>query len=105
MSDAKKLMPVEILDWRPVVKGSLLGFVKIKLGALEITDVTIMSSGGRKWAGMPAKPQIDRDGNVKREGGKIAYAKILSWDSKVASDRFSDSVIAALEAGYPGAAG
>lgn len=105
MSDTKKLMPVVILDWRPMTKGALLGFVKIKLGALEITDVTVMSSNGKKWAGMPAKPQIDKDGTVKRDGGKIVYTKILSWDSKGASDRFSESVIAALEQEHPGAAG
>jgi hypothetical protein len=105
MSDSKKLIPITILEWRPLAKGSLLGFVKIQMGALQITDVTVMSSGGRKWAGLPAKPQIDKDGNVKRDGSKIMYAKILSWDTKTAADRFSDSVIAALELEYPGAAG
>jgi hypothetical protein len=105
VSDSKKLIPITILDWRPLAKGALLGFAKIKMGALEISDVTVMSSGGKKWAGMPAKPQIDRDGNVKRDGGKIIYTKILSWDSKGASDRFSESVIAAIEAEHPGVTG
>lgn len=105
MSDAKKLIPITILDWHPVNKGALRGFAKIKMGALEISDVTVLSSGEKKWAGMPAKPQIDKDGVAKREGGKILYTKILSWESKAASDRFSESVITALEFQHPGAAG
>lgn len=105
MSDSKKLIPITILEWRPVTKGALLGFAKIKMGALEISDVTVMSSNGKKWAGMPAKPQIDKDGNVKRDGTKILYTKILAWDSKAASDRFSESVIAAIDAEHPGVTG
>ncbi len=105
MSDSKKLIPITIIEWRPLSKGSLLGFAKIKMGALEISDVTVMSSGGKKWAGLPAKPQIDKDGTVKRDGGKILYSKILTWESKSASDRFSESVIAALEAEHPGVTG
>ncbi len=98
-------MPVQILEWRPFAKGSLLGFVKIRLGALEITDVTIMASNGRNWAGMPARPQIGADGIAKKQDGKVLYTKILGWSSKEASDRFSDSVIAALREAYPDAIG
>jgi hypothetical protein len=102
MSESKP-MPVTILDWRPMAKGSLLGFVKLRLGALEISDVTIHALNGKMWAGLPARPQIDKDGVAKREGGKIVYAKILGWTSRESGDRFSESVISALEAAYPGA--
>jgi hypothetical protein len=100
MSGAKPL-PVVLLDWRPFPKGSLLGFAKVSVGALEITDVTVHLSGGRKWAGLPAKPQIDREGNVRRDAvGKIQYAKVIAWTNKETGDRFSESVVAAIEERY-----
>jgi hypothetical protein len=98
-----KPMPVILLDWRPMRKNSLLGFAKIKLGALEISDVTVHTANGRKWAGLPSKPILDRDGTVKRDGDKIVYAKVLSWSDRGASDRFSEGVLLAIEANHPGA--
>lgn len=103
MSETKP-MPVVILDWRPMKRNSLLGFVKLQLGALKITDVTVNTSNGRLWAGLPSKPMIDRDGNAMRnEQGKIRYVPILEWENKGTGDRFSDSVVSALEVAHPGA--
>lgn len=101
---AAKLMPVVILDWRPMRRNSLLGFAQIQLGALKIKDVTININTGRKWAGLPSKPMIDRDGNAMRnDQGKVRYVPLLEWDNKATGDRFSESVIAALEEKHPGA--
>jgi len=98
------LMPVTILEWRPMKRNSLLGFVTIQLGALKIKDVTINENTGRHWAGMPAKVMVDREGaTLKTPEGKLRYAPILEWANKAAGDRFSESVIAALEAAHPGA--
>lgn len=100
-----KLMAVTILEWRPMKRNSLLGSVSLQLGALKIKDVTVNTNSGRIWAGMPAKPMVDRDGNAMRnEQGKIRYVPILEWDTKTAGDRFSASVVAALEVAHPGAA-
>lgn len=96
-------MPVTILDWRPLPKGALLGFVKIQLGALEIIDVQIMSSNGRKWANLPSKVQIDREGNSRKENGKLLYTPVMKWATIDAANRFSDSVLAALDAKHPDA--
>lgn len=99
-----KLMPVVILEWRPMRRNSLLGFASVQLGALKIKDVTININTGRKWAGLPAKPMIDKEGNAMRnDQGKIRYVPILEWDTKGAGDRFSESVIVALEEKYPNA--
>jgi len=103
MSETKP-MPVVILDWRPMKRNSLLGFAKIQLGALKISDVTVNTNSGRLWAGLPSKPMIDREGAAMRnDAGKIRYVPILEWDNKNTGDRFSDSVVAALEAAHPGA--
>lgn len=102
MSGAK-LMPVTVLDWRALRRNSLLGFVKIQLGTMEISDVSVNTSHGRVWAGLPSKPMIDRDGNAMRgDDGKIRYVPLMKWTSKESGDRFSESVTAALEEKFPG---
>lgn len=102
---ASNRMPVVLLDWRPMQKGALRGFAKVRLGkALVINDVTVMASHGRRWAGMPGKPQINRDGVVLRDDkGKIKYSPVVEWLDKASADSFSEGVIAAVEAAHPGA--
>ena len=100
---AAKPMPVVILEWRPIKRNSLLGFVKLQLGALKISDVAINTSNGRTWANLPAKPQIDKEGIcLRNEQGKIKYVPLIEWATREASDRFSESVIGALEERFPG---
>lgn len=98
-------MPVVLLDWRHMPKGALRGFAKVRIGkALVINDVTILASHGRRWAGMPGKPQINRDGVVlKDDKGKVRYSPVVEWADKASADAFSESVIAAVEAAHPGA--
>ena len=97
-------MPVTILEWKPLVRNTLRGFAKLQLGALTIQDCPVHDTQGRKWCGLPSKPMVDSDGTVKRdEGGKIKYVPLLQWATKAASDRFSDSVIAALQEKHPDA--
>ena len=99
-------MPVAILTWKPLARNTLRGFASIRLGAsLKISDVTIhRHENGRCWASFPSKPVLAPDGTVKKgDNGKPMYTPIIEWDSKAAADRFSASVIGALEAEYPGA--
>ena len=97
-------MQVSLLAWRSLPRNSLRGFATVRLGkSLSIKDVTVHASGGRRWAGMPSKPQIDRDGNtIKGENGKIKYVPILEWLDRAVADDFSNSVIEAVEREYPG---
>ncbi len=99
---SEKLMPVQILEWKSIPRNSLLGFAVIKLGALKIHDVAVHTSHGKYWAQLPAKPQVTSSGEVRKSPeGKIQYAKMLEWDTREASDRFSASVIAALKEAHP----
>lgn len=101
---AQAPMPVVIHDWRPLKRNTLLGFVKLQIGALKISDVAINTSNGRTWANLPSKPQIDKEGICLRgENGKIKYIPLIEWATREASDRFSESVILALEDKFPGA--
>lgn len=95
MSD---VMPVVLLGWRPLAKGSLRGFAKVRLGrALVIHDIPVLHSSGRAWVSMPAKPLVDRDGQPMRDSkGKQRYSPLLEWAERDASDRFSAAVVEAI---------
>lgn len=104
MSEQKQ-MPVTILGWNPLVRNTLRGFAAIRLGAgLKINDVAIhRHENGKCWASMPSKPVILANGTAKKgDNGKAIYTPILEWVSKDMRDRFSDSVLTALELEYPG---
>lgn len=97
---------IEIVEWKPVSKGSLRGFATVRLrNGLSIADVTVHTSHGKAWASFPSKPMLDRDGVQKKDQttGKPKWVPILSWPDRDTSDRFSAAVIAALEAAHPGA--
>ena len=102
MSD--RPMPVELIEWRAFRKNTLRGFAKVELGALRISELTVHNSSGKKWVGMPARPVLNQDGSPKRDDrGKTAYASLLEWKTRESGDRFSVSVIAAIEEKHPGA--
>jgi hypothetical protein len=89
-------------------KGHLAGFASVRLrNGLVIHDVSVFSMhGGRSWANFPGRPMLGPDGRaLKTDTGKIRYANLLEWPDKVTADRFSASVVSALERQYPGALG
>jgi hypothetical protein len=100
-----KPYPVALLGWKSLQRNSLRGFARIRLGtSMIISDVAVHCAHGRRWAQAPAKPQLDKDGNAKRDDkGKVAYVPIIEWADREASDKFSEAVIAAVEREHPGA--
>jgi hypothetical protein len=99
-------MPVVVLSFKNLRRNSLRGFASIRLGAsLKINDVAIhRHESGKCWAALPSKPVLMADGTAKKgDNGKLVYVPMMEWSDKAASDRFSESVIAALEASNPGA--
>ena len=82
---------VALLEWRPLVRGSLRGFAKIRIGrALIVSDVPVCTSNGRSWASLPAKPMLGADGVALRDAdGKIRYVPVLEWANRDARDAFS----------------
>lgn len=97
-------MPLALLEWKPMNRNSLRGFATIRYGSLKIRDVSVHNSSGKRWANMPSKPMMGADGNAQKDtNGKIKYVPILEWESRDASDRFSEEVLAAVERENPGA--
>jgi hypothetical protein len=63
---------------------------------LTIRDISIHEKGESRWAQLPSKPQISKDGKVITKDGKTQYATILEFDSRAVREAFSNAVIASL---------
>lgn len=101
---SESAMPVALLDWKPMKRNSLRGFATVRIGkALKVSDVAVHAASGRRWAQMPSKPQMDKNGTALREdSGKIKYVPMVQWTDRESADRFSEAVVAAVEAKHPG---
>ena len=98
-------IPVTLLEWKPLIRNTLRGFAKVRVGrALIFNDVPVNISQGRRWASLPSKPLIDREGVALRDlSGKVRYSPIAEWADREMRDAFSEAVCTAVERDYPGA--
>ena len=99
-------LSVEVENFRPQRANTLFGFATVFIPALHlrITDCTVHEKNGQRWIGLPAKPQITKDGNVRRDDrGKTAYSPVIEFTNRATRDAFSERVIAALVLGFPDA--
>ncbi len=94
-------------EFKPLLRNTLCGFATIRIAEMRmaIRDVAIHQKGAARWAQLPAKPQIDKDGVALRDKttGKIAYSPIIELDDRATRDAFSQAVIAAVLEFDPGA--
>ena len=89
---------VVCLAWRPLERNTLKGFARIHVPAWHFTiiDVAVHESHGKRWAQLPARPQLDDNRELIREAdGRIRYARILEFDRDTAA-RFSAAVVNAV---------
>ena len=101
-------LTIQVENFKPLRSNTLFGFVDVLIPQLHlrIREVTVHDSHGRKWIGLPAKPQITRDGQARRdEHGKIAYSSIIQFTDRGTSNAFAQRVIEELLAAYPNAFG
>jgi hypothetical protein len=93
---------VEVVAWRPLERGSLLGFTEIVIPQLKlhIADITVhQHESGKRWCGMPGKPRLDKDHNVIRAAsGKPEYSKVIWFADRRVADAFGARVVEALDA-------
>jgi hypothetical protein len=90
--------------WTPRRTNTLRGFADVLLTQtyLRIRDVAVHEKDGRRWAQLPGRPMIDRDGvAIRDDQGKTKYATILQFETREASDDFSRATIAAVLAQFP----
>jgi hypothetical protein len=75
---------ISVTDFRPLRKNSLVGFATIRINELRLTirDVSIhRHSNGGRWAALPARPMIDREGHHIKKDGKPQYSVTLEFNS------------------------
>jgi hypothetical protein len=91
-------MTITCEAFRPFRKNTLHGFASILIAelGLRIKDVTIFEKNGKRWAGLPAKPQMKDGTLVKNSDGKLEYFSILEFRSREISDAFSAAVVRAV---------
>lgn len=105
-TDATTKASLDLVEWKSLTKGSLRGFAAVRLrNGLTIHDIPVLTSNGKVWASLPSKPMIGKDGQpiIDAKTGKPKYQPILAWPDRATSDRFSEAVVAAIEAEHPGA--
>jgi hypothetical protein len=90
---------MQVREWRPMQKGSLLGFATVEMpSGMIVHDITVHESNGRRWANPPGKPQLDRDKHPIFKDGKLQYAKVIGFESDDRRHKWSDAIIAELSA-------
>ena len=88
-------------DWRSMERNTLRGFVTLYLepSGLVLNDCTLhRMPDGRQWIGLPAKPQLDRDGQHRKDPatGKPLYVPVVEIQGKEARERFQAAALAAV---------
>ena len=91
-------LSVECVDWRPLSKGTLLGFAQIRIPeiALVIHDVALHRKNESVWVQLPARPQIVGGALVTNDNGKIQYATLLEFGGRAVADAFSRAFVDAV---------
>ena len=92
-------LSVEVENFRPLRSHTLFGFCDIAIPEMRllIHDLSVHQKDGKRWANLPAKPLITRDGVVRKDDlGKTAYVPILEFTDRATRNAFSDRVIASL---------
>jgi hypothetical protein len=99
-------LSIQVEAFKPLRSNTLFGLCTFVIPEvrLRVIDATVHQSHGRRWIGLPAKPQIDRDGQLRRDHrGKILYTPVIIFTDRATSDAFSQRAIAALLKGCPDA--
>jgi hypothetical protein len=97
-------LTVKVEDCRPWRSNTLVAFCTVLIPEvrLRLTDLTVHENHGRRWCGLPARPQLDKDGKARRDDrGKVAYSPLIQFTDRDVGDAFSDRVIEALLEAYP----
>jgi hypothetical protein len=99
-------LSVKIEDFKPMRSNTLRGLCTVVIPEvrLRVFDLTVHESHGKRWIGLPAKPQIDRAGSAHRDDrGKLQYTPVLQFLDRSTSDAFTERAIEALLETFPDA--
>jgi hypothetical protein len=83
---------IEIIQYKPVNKGNLQGFLSIKIqkwGNFIIRDMAFFKKNDQKWVSFPQK-SYEKDGATK-------YVSLNLFEDPTTSKSFQEKVLEALE--------
>ena len=87
-------------DWKAVERNTLRGFCSLHLpSGLVLRDCSVhRHPEGREWVGLPGKPQMDRDGQPRRDPstGKLLYSAIIEIPDRDTREKFQAAALAAV---------
>jgi hypothetical protein len=93
-------LTITCLSFKPLHRNTLRGFADIRIAELRLSikDIAVHAKGDGRWAALPARPMIDKDGAVIRDRatGKIQYANIFEFTDRETRDAFSRAVVTAV---------
>jgi hypothetical protein len=66
---AKPKLTITIESFHAHRSGTLYGFATVVIPELHlrIVDCPVHEKNGQRWAGLPAKPQVSKDGSMRRD--------------------------------------
>jgi hypothetical protein len=87
---------IEILEYKPMDKGALKGYVNIYMpkNGLELYGCALFEKDDKAWVGLPQKEYTDKDGQKK-------YMSIIRWRERSHQDAFNRAVIEAVRLHQP----
>jgi hypothetical protein len=92
-------LTVHVESFTPHRSNMLVGFCTVTIPELRlrIYDLTVHEKNESRWANMPGKAQIARDGTLRRDDrGAILYTPTIQFADNATRDAFSRQVIASL---------
>ena len=85
-------MAIDILEFRSVSKGYLLGFLTVRLLTIgmEIRDIALFEKGGGKWVNLPRKEYQKKDGTK-------GWTELVRFTERTTHEKFQTEVLKALD--------
>jgi hypothetical protein len=98
---AEAVMSITASDWRPMVRNTLQGFVTLELApsGMRLRECALHEKDGRRWIGLPSKPQLDAEGRHRIDPAtlKKAYVPVVEVTGKTERERFQKAALAAVD--------
>lgn len=85
-------MAIEIVAFKPMDKGTLRGFLTVKLTnvGMEIRDCTLHDKEGRRWIGLPSR-------QYEKVDGTTTWTPIVLFYDRDKEGQFRAATLKALE--------
>jgi hypothetical protein len=90
---------IEVTGFNRFEKGTLRGFCDIVIRELRLAihEIAVHEKNGSRWASMPAKPWLGKDGvAIRDDDGKIKFSPLFEFETRELRAAFSAAVWKAL---------